>query len=258
MKTLLVLLSSLIVANLATAVEPLIEVEVRFIEICETMPEPTKLSWQLDGSGQSLVASDMSNLLSSVEQSGSVDLLSSPRVTTQSGSNAIIKVVSECIYPTEVDIRHVSVTNGEKIVRSVELIPRNFVTRDVGITLNVTPAFRAEENMIDLQLMAEVVSEPIWKDYIVKYEGADGSKQEFPFTQPFFHTRQISPSLSLHNDTTVVMGGMITTKKARVEDRVPILGSIPWFGRLFRSSRELNEKRNLFITITARTVGDTH
>jgi type II secretory pathway component HofQ len=32
--------------------------------------------------------------------------------------------------------------------------------------------------------------------------------------------------------------------------------AIPWVGRLFRSSREITENRNLVITVTARTVGD--
>jgi type IV pilus assembly protein PilQ len=54
------------------------------------------------------------------------------------------------------------------------------------------------------------------------------------------------------------MGGMIATEKKHVEKRVPILGAIPWLGRLFRSSHEVNEKRKIIITITARTVNGTN
>ena len=39
-----------------------------------------------------------------------------------------------------------------------------------------------------------------------------------------------------------------------VNDKVPILGDIPLLGRLFRSSYEHSEKRNLLIFVTARLV----
>ena len=50
---------------------------------------------------------------------------------------------------------------------------------------------------------------------------------------------------------------MITTGTKRVEDRIPVLGAIPWVGRLFRSSKELSEKRYLLIVVTARTAGES-
>ncbi len=235
-----------------------IEVEVRFIEIRETTPETATFPRQLDGSGtQTLAASDITTMLSSVERSGSVDILAAPRLKTQSGANATIKVVTEYRYPTDVEIRRVAVTNGTDIVHGVAVVPSGFQTRDVGITLNVTPVFDAKRNMIDLELMAELVSEPIWKEYTATYEGADGTKQTVSIAQPFFHTRQVNPTLSMHNNSTVATGGMITTGTKRVDERVPILGSIPWLGRLFRSSHEVQEKRHLLVTIAARTVDDT-
>jgi general secretion pathway protein D len=39
-----------------------------------------------------------------------------------------------------------------------------------------------------------------------------------------------------------------------VEDRIPFLGDLPLIGRLFRSSYESSEKRNLLIFVTARLV----
>ena len=39
-----------------------------------------------------------------------------------------------------------------------------------------------------------------------------------------------------------------------LEDRIPFLGDLPLIGRLFRSSYEKSEKRNLLIFVTARLV----
>lgn len=141
-------------------------------------------------------------------------------------------------------------------MRAIAVIPSNFETRDVGITLNVTPLFNEKQNTIDLKVMAEIVSEPTWKEYPITYEGMNGTQQTMVFPQPFFHTRQVSQNLSLPNNTTLVMGGLTTTGTKQVEDRVPVLGAIPWLGRLFRSIREINESRNLVITVSARTLGD--
>jgi type II secretory pathway component GspD/PulD (secretin) len=251
------LLSSLVATSLASAAPPIIEVEVRFIEIRASVDAPGRLPWNLDKAGSLAHGEiDMTNILTTLELSGSADVMAAPKVCTQSGTNATIKVVTEYRYPTVLDIRSVSVTNGVDVVRAIAVIPSNFETRDVGITLNVTPVFDAKANRIDLELMAEIVSEPTWKEYPIAYEGMNGTKQTVVFPQPFFHTRQVSQNLSLPNNTTLVMGGLMTTGTKQVEDRVPVLGAIPWLGRLFRSSREITESRNLVITVSARTLGD--
>jgi general secretion pathway protein D len=58
----------------------------------------------------------------------------------------------------------------------------------------------------------------------------------------------------IYNGATVVMGGMISEERIEVDDRVPFLGDIPIIGRLFRSTFENSEKRNLLIFVTARLV----
>jgi len=260
MKTCVMFMSWLIAASVSAVAAPQIEVEVRFFEIRDTVPDATSRAWQLDEpwSPSETIDLDLPDIAAAVStiQSGMVALLSAPRVRTTSGTNATIKVVSEYRYPTAFEFRSVAVTNGTDVVFHAAVVPIDFMTRDVGITLNVTPVFDASRNKIDLDLMAEVVSEPYWKDYTLSYAGMDGSPQSVQIEQPFFHTRHISQHLSLDNNTTVVMGGMITTGTRHVDDRVPILGSMPGLGRLFRSRREVHEKRHYFITITTRTVDE--
>ncbi len=256
MKTRHLVLSVLMATRLVSAGTPEIDIEVRFIEIGETAPAPAGMSWQLDDSGISpLVAGNVTNWLSVLTHSGTADLLSAPRVRTKSGTNATIKVVTEYRYPTGVEVQSVSVTNGTSITRGIAIVPSNFQTRDVGVTLSVTPIFDAKQDMIHLNLMAEVVTEPTWKEFTATYEGTDGTQKTVSIPQPFFHTRQVTPRISLHNGSTVVMGGLITTGTKRIEDRIPVLGAIPWLGRLFRSSKEIAEKRHLLIVVTAKTVG---
>jgi general secretion pathway protein D len=50
------------------------------------------------------------------------------------------------------------------------------------------------------------------------------------------------------------MGGLIYDKLETYKDKVPVLGSIPLIGRLFRSEGERSVKRNLMIFVTATQV----
>ena len=50
------------------------------------------------------------------------------------------------------------------------------------------------------------------------------------------------------------IGGLIENSLSTGQTRVPVLGSIPLLGRLFRSDSKNNQTRNLIIFITAKTV----
>ena len=72
--------------------------------------------------------------------------------------------------------------------------------------------------------------------------------------QPKFHFRSVETYLSVYNGATVVMGGLITESRKSFEDKIPVLGDLPFIGFLFRSTGEYSEKRNLLIFLTARLV----
>ncbi|MBI2438855.1 MAG: type II and III secretion system protein [Lentisphaerae bacterium] len=240
-----------------------IEVEVRFIEFQDMQQRQSGVAWDFDAIATNsltvcLDPKDTAKLLATLARYGGANLLSAPRLRTQSEKAGTVKVVREIRYPTGIDICPVVMTNGDTVLRGVAIVPGNFETRDVGITLKVTPIFDAQRNMIDLELTVEVVeSEPIWKDYTATYEGADGTRRKAAISQPIFHTRAINTTISLSNNSTVVMGGLSTSEKKHIEDKVPILGAIPWLGRLFRSTSIVDEKRHLLIVISAKVVGET-
>ena len=112
------------------------------------------------------------------------------------------------------------------------------------------------EGLGDLKLMAEVVSEPTWNNYAATYVDMNGVSQTVNLRQPFFHTRKVDQTISLRNRTTVMMGGMVTSGKRQVEERIPVLGRIPLLGRLFCRSYEVDDSRKLLITVTASVVPD--
>ena len=226
---------------------------------------------------------DLSMILHMLSQRSDTDVLSAPKVVTKSGQEAIMKVVTEYIYPTEfeVEISQQSVSGGDNTSSGMTLAtvePQNFEMREVGVILQVIPEVTPDGQMIDLLLVPQVVSEPTWKNYGMKipyfapskgnFAGAIGDAtgldevlapsdveyMELPMEQPFFSVRSVQTKLSVYNGATVVMGGLITENRTTIEDKVPFLGDIPYVGRLFRSKAESSEKRNLLVFVTALLV----
>jgi general secretion pathway protein D len=199
---------------------------------------------------------ELALIIHMLQQSGNADLLSAPKITTQSGVQATIKVVTEYIYPTEFTVTGLQSQNqyGSSATTGAVVEPGNFEMREVGVILTVLPEVSNEGQMINLTMTPEVVTEPTWRNYGASFRNQDGTEQSLTMEQPFFHTRSINTTISIYNNATVVMGGMITENRNSVDDRIPFFGDLPLVGRLFRSKAESSEKRNLLIFVTARLV----
>ncbi len=230
------------------------------------------------GIGNNFIADDLLSLsgvltnpeltvvLHALQQRGNTDVLSAPKITTQSGQLANIRVVTEYIYPTEFETEPIGGSSGNNNNNNNDgagavgavVTPSSFEMREVGVILEVLPTVTPDGQMINLTLSPEVVTEPTWKNYGSSYTSYDPNGnpvvQELNMEQPFFHTRRLTTSLLIYNGATVVMGGMITEVRTDVEDKIPLLGDIPIIGRLFRSRYESSEKKNLLIFVTARLV----
>ena len=72
--------------------------------------------------------------------------------------------------------------------------------------------------------------------------------------QPIFSTRKVTTSVSVWDGQTVVLGGLMREDVQKTEDKVPIIGDIPFIGRAFRTNVDQHIKRNLVIFVTARLI----
>ena len=70
--------------------------------------------------------------------------------------------------------------------------------------------------------------------------------------QPVFTVREVSTYVTVWDGQTVALGGLIREDVQKVQDKVPILGDVPWAGRLFRSDADQKLKKNLIIFVTHR------
>ena len=181
--------------------------------------------------------------------------LSAPRVTTLNNQTATIKIVTEFVYATQYQATVVredlnndgdfaDTVNGKKETRFVNA-PQGFVTKDLGIVLHVTPSVGHDLRTITLALKPEVSEQ--------KTSDSFGGEVSLPR----FTTRNLETSVVIENGQTVVLGGLMKDTTSKTTTRMPILGSLPVVGALFRKHDDSVERSNLLIFVTAQLVTPT-
>lgn len=205
------------------------------------------------------------NIRALARKSGT-DLMSAPKVTVISGKRATITVAQELIYPEAYGDMESTVSSsaaagdgGSASSSAVSITsgtPEDFVTRNVGVEMSVTPTVESDDR-ITLTLQPTVTE----FEGFVEYGGpsialTSGQSAVIPsgFYQPIFSTRQIETEVTVYDGATVVMGGLTRDEVRSINDKVPFLGDIPGLGRFFRSEGETRQKRNLLIFVTANLV----
>ncbi len=77
---------------------------------------------------------------------------------------------------------------------------------------------------------------------------------QLPVLLPDFTIRQVVTTVNVWDNQTVVIGGLISSQVQSTKDKVPIIGDVPMFGRLFQSASKQTTKKNLMIFVTATIV----
>ena len=71
---------------------------------------------------------------------------------------------------------------------------------------------------------------------------------------PEISTRDTQTTVHLHDDETLVIGGLIQETDTRTTSKVPVLGDIPVVGRVFRNDQVNGSRNELIIVVTPHIV----
>jgi general secretion pathway protein D len=188
-------------------------------------------------------------VLHALEETKRIKTLSSPRITTLNSQMASIKVVDEWIYPTRYEFEIVQFdVNGDGDFNDAgetayQNVPKDFLRRDVGIILKVVPTVGADRKTINLSLIPEV-SEAT----------ADAFQYSGNVTLPLFTSRNLSTTVVVNSADTVVLGGLVKESRTKTVTKVPLLGSLPVLGNLFKKDSDVVQRKNLMIFVTAKVL----
>lgn len=189
-----------------------------------------------------------------ISQNTGADVLTVPSTVVRSGERAQIKSVREFIYPTEYDPPELPnvVAGGAFPVTPAN--PTAFETRELGSLLEVEPIIGPDDVTVDLNLVPEISE---FLGFVNYGSPITAGASTTPITanrivMPVFKTLKETTSVQVYDGQTVVMGGLIESTVEDVEDGLPVLGSVPVVGRLFRSSVDRRMTRAIVLFVSVR------
>lgn len=167
---------------------------------------------------------NMDMVLNMVASSGEGRVLATPVILTTDNTEANI------MSGQQIPIRTGDVDSGGT-TRS------NYEYKNVGIELTVKPRINPSRYVtLEITQTADTLGEPV-----------DVGNNE---RMTSINKREMTASISVPSRSTIVLGGLVQTDYQASNTRVPILGSIPLLGALFRSEDKTRRRTELLVLIT--------
>jgi len=188
------------------------------------------------GAGRFLDAgTNFALLLRALRGDSHTNILQTPSIITLDNEEAEIKVAQEVPFLTG-SFTNTGAANAQGQVNPFQTIQRE----EVGTILKITPQIN-EGDAVMLKIEQEDSSVA---------QGTQGA------VDLITNKRTVTTTVLVDDGGVVVLGGLITDTAREGENRVPILGSIPLIGELFKTRSGAKEKRNLMLFIRPTIIRD--
>ena len=183
------------------------------------------LADEVFGMKYGILGETLETLLMALEKNTKVNILSTPRILTLDNHEAVINIGQEVPY---LESTQETATGG---------VLTSYDFRDVGVILTVLPRINKSET-VTMDVNQQI-----------------NSLIEFTlFNAPVITKREAVASVTVKDGQTMIIGGIIQDNKTETIHKVPILGSIPFIGGLFRRQESKIEKTELMVFITPHIV----
>lgn len=164
--------------------------------------------------------------LNALEDSGRGEIVSQPKVITGDKQEASIETGTEIPFLEATSSGAASLTFKEAVLK-----------------LEVTPQITPDNRIImDLFISQDSVGAEV--------PGLFGS------LVPTIDITRVQTQALVGNGQTIVLGGIFQLEELERVEKVPVLGDIPYVGRLFRNDIQDTKKREILIFITPKIIND--
>ena len=188
------------------------------------------------------------------------DVLYSPRVTVLNGQVGQVVMGTLRYFPDDWELIDVTESNEEIGWRMTDASPQPNLDNEqtLGFPLHVQPQIidGPEGRIVEVKLAFNIRTFVDWMVFDARQKETDGSSNtdgEY-YKMPIFNDRRIDTVVHVYDGDTVLVGGVATDLTKTYNDKIPILGDIPFIGRFFQSRYSEAEKANLLVFLTCRIV----
>jgi len=179
-----------------------------------------------------LAKDDYTVLIEALDTVGKTNILSNPRIAVTNNQEAKILVGSNQPYVTTQ-----TTTPASGPATTAETV--SFI--EVGVKLFVTPTIHGD-GYITMKIRPEVSS------------AAKTLKTSTNNEIPIVETSQAETTVTVKDNATIVIGGLIKEQDSKTINKVPLLGDLPFLGFAFRNESKSKEKTEIVIFLTPKIV----
>lgn len=174
---------------------------------------------------------------------GDAKVVSNPSIRCKHGKPAIISVGTSFTYKKSVEVT----SFGGDIDRDTTEVEVSTVFD--GLILGVIPFI--EENG-KISLLINPIKSDVDRDSLEPE--SIGIEAGNSISLPRVRIKELSTTITLDNDSVVILGGLIDKYKTNSTREVPFLSSIPVLGYLFKNEIKSHETRELVIILSASII----
>ncbi len=167
-------------------------------------------------------------------RTGKAEILSRPSVLTLNNRQSTIRVGQDIPIASSLQGSY-----GSKVSFSFQYLP-------TGILLNIRPRINEEGREVSM-LIDTIVSAKV-PNQDLELRSADESV--LLASAPTVSTRRVQTYGRIPNNTPLIIGGLVARDLTVTQEKIPLLGDIPFIGGAFRAEKEDRLKREVIIVLT--------
>jgi len=228
----------------------------------------------MDLGGTILNGMQFRTLITAVSQKNSANVLANPSIILKRGQKGVIEVAQEFKYVKEYSapqssIRTVVPEGGGAINTGIpgpETVIGSFPSQisdpvPIGVKMGVKPDVTGDNSRVLLELEPSFIDfegfinygTPIYSAFAASTYGVQTLILTNNINQPVFIRRDLTlPAVEVSDGYTLLLGGLLREDIQKIDEKVPIIGDIPIFGRAFQGKTEQAIKKNTLIFVTPR------
>ena len=228
----------------------------------------------MDLGGTILNGMQFRTLITAVSQKNSANVLANPSIILKRGQKGVIDVSQEFRYVKEYSdpqssIRTLVPAGGGVVNTGIpgpETVIGSFPSQisdpvPIGVKMGVKPDVTGDNTRVLLELEPSFVDFEGFINYGTQifsaFAASTYGEQVLILTnninQPVFIRRDLAlPAVEVSDGYTLLLGGLLREDIQKIDEKVPIIGDIPIFGRAFQGKTEQAIKKNTLIFVTPR------
>lgn len=185
-----------------------------------------------------VAGADFQGLLTALNDQGEVKTLSNPKINVMNGHTSLLTVGTNTSFISKVTTSNVNTVTGTSTTFTPEvssvlsgmiigIVP--YISERGDITLNITPITSDLLNLQD------------------KTFGSEGNR--ITITIPTVALREMTTTVKMRDGQMVIIGGLIASRESKNEEKIPLVGDIPYLGKFFTRTNNSSTRAELVLLL---------